>query len=205
MEQTINIINTYIETCPIRDVQYNKKQNRVEFMAPSNWRLSIGNSIKHFYKLVIPQMYSSMDEQMKSSLMSSKCIGSKGNPEEFIGRLLMTLDHILNVFYYLNGQKPVTMPLNILERYMDVDMNIIRMLLQYLDSYHYIKDTRWTADYLLYTGIDFKLHGEMKLFMCPVNYNMWQYIKNLCIPYEITCQKSEIHVQEPEQVPLFEI
>lgn len=124
----------------INDLVYNKERFRFEFQGPEYFRRMNGNAIEQSRQRFTYDLINQFTDCEKASLESSRC---KGNKDffGFVGRLLMTDLQLLNLLSLLNDQQDITIPLDLLDMYMDVPNSVHFKILDELARNLYIKIT----------------------------------------------------------------
>ena len=185
----------------IECLTFDLKHYRFEFTAPNTFRTSNGNSLRSSRGIISSQLMESLTNDEMSSLDNSKCKGNKSTIQSFVERLIMTDFQLFQLIYHHNKQQSFSMPVDLLENYMNVCNSIHMKIIQLLSRYGYIQVLSFNGESIVISVTDLLTNAKWDTyeeFMVPGNPKINVYIQRISDNLVPSC-----NIEQLESKPLF--
>ena len=166
----------------IECLKFDLQHYRFEFKAPNTFRTSNGNALRSSRGIISSQLMESLTNDEMSSLDNSKCKGNKSTMQSFVERLIMTDVELLQLMYHYNKQNSFSMPIDLLENYMNVCNSIHMKIIQLLSRYGYIQVLSFNGESIVISVTDLLTNTywiRYEDFMVPGNPKINVYIQRI--------------------------
>lgn len=179
----------------IECLKFDLQHYRFEFKAPNTFRTSNGNALRSSRGIISSQLMESLTDDEISSLDNSKCKGNKSTMQSFVERLIMTDFQLFQLIYHYNKQKPFTMPIDILENYMNVCNTIHLKIIRSLSRYGYIQVLSFNEESIVISVTDLLTNTNWNTyedFMVPGNPKINVYIQRISDNLAPSCNIAQL-------------
>lgn len=166
----------------IECLKFDLQHYRFEFKAPNTFRTSNGNALRLSRGIISSQLIGSLTNDEISSLDDSKCKGNKSTMQSFVERLIMTDFQLFQLIHHCNKQNPFTIPIDLLENYMNVCNSIHLKIVQLLSRYGYIQVLSFNGESIVISVTDLLTNtnwNRYEDFMVPGNPKINVYIHRI--------------------------